>query len=197
MTIRTRGSVLIISITGKLCCGKSTIAQYISQHTLFPTVDVGHVVRDLHQRRTSVTVNKTKREVLQKERDNYTNPDWLWNALFEKICSLYPRHNGCIITGIREPYLLYQLFDRYQVKCITVEVSDFTRYCRLLQRDGYVSPEDFYRMNSLDEELGLPIVLTKSDFVFSNEYCLSELDSVVERMLLGLKIVSKKSHIVS
>lgn len=160
---------MIICVLGYPGSGKTALSREICNYLDLPLVEISEFVHkasgnvDGHKRRDLQNLNKEK---FEKEDCN-----WLWTPLYTRLQEL---DGKCVISGIREPYLLHKVLDGYSdVFVIGLDVSLFNRYSRLCKRDGFVSVDNFRLADRGtlqekfvgDETLGLDITMTRCDII--------------------------------
>ena len=187
---------MIICVIGKAGSGKTTVAKIICEYTDTPLVEVSDFLKQITggTKRHEMNLN---RHVLEK-----SDPDWLWSYIDQALI----RHSrsGCVLSGIREPYLLHKTLQRYEeVKIVGVEASDFTRYSRMCDREenGFISPERFRLTENGtledgfvgDNTLGIGITLSKCETIFDADQTVDDIKGDIQRYLFSTGIL-KREH---
>jgi len=188
---------MLIVVIGRAGSGKTTISKEVCKLTDLPLVEMSTIVQNLQQRskeqRGQININKDQREK--------QNPDWLWCEVYQEIVKVGKGSDkSCIISGIREPYLLYKIRElKSDVFVIGLEVSLFNRYSRLCARDGFMGVKDFRSIDNGtkekdgyvgDNELGLDITLTGCDVIVNANASLGQSVGQIERELFNKGIYS-------
>lgn len=164
---------MIVVILGQAGSGKTTISSELSKRLDCEFIDVSKIVEEV----TSASKRKQGRAFLQKVHETQTDPNWLANPLLERVGS----HNRVIIVvGIREPYLLYRLHDVDDVLIFSIEVNEYERYCRLCQRDRFISVEDFLNYDKGDQLLGLDITLESAHCIIDGNDTIDKVVNAIE-----------------
>lgn len=191
---------MIIVVIGRAGSGKTVAAKEICTLTGFPLVETSDVVRSITKGRKRQEMNLIKHEL------ESNSPDWLWNAMRDAIvdAGLGPERN-CVVSGIREPYLLHKLLnDRFgDIVVLGVEATPFTRYSRLCARDGWISVEDFRKTDDGtlerdnfvgDTTLGIDITLTCCDRIFDANGKVEDLIREIQSYLFQRGILGKSAR---
>ncbi len=187
---------MIIVVVGRAGSGKTVAAKEICKVTGLPLVETSDIVR-------SITKGIKRQEMnLVKHKLEADNSDWLWDAMRDAIVDVGqgPERN-CIISGIREPYLLHKLLnDRFgDVIVLGVEATLFTRYSRLCNR-RWISVEDFRKTDDGtlerdnfvgDNTLGIDITLTRCDRIFNANGRVQDLTREIQGYLFERGILGK------
>lgn len=188
---------MIICVIGKAGSGKTTVGRVISEYTVLPLIEVSDFLKQITggTQRHEMNLN---RHVFEAE-----NPNWLWDHIEQAIND----HDGdCVISGVREPYLLHKILQLYEeVHILGVEASPFTRYSRMCNRaeNGFFSVEDFRLTEDGtledgfigDNTLGIDITLSKCDVMFNADQTVAEMRLDIQKYLFDsgmLKQHSKK-----
>lgn len=195
---------MIIVVVGRAGSGKTVAAKEICKLTGFPLVEASDVVRSITKGRKRQEMNLKKYELEDKD------PDWLWRVMREEILRGRDHARSCVVSGIREPYLLHKILTdewlkQFDIHVLGVEATPFTRYARLCVRDGFMSVEDFRntddgtleRNNFVgDNTLGIDIVLTRCDKVFDANGKLEDLTKDIQSYLFSKGVLgkSRKEH---
>jgi len=160
---------MFILAVGRIGVGKNFVCDLL-QKKWFPGagyIDIGDVVSKIAH------AKRNEREKLQNEITKHKDPDWLFKELEKTIYSKrtggFLHHKGpndaktdvMIMSGLREPYLLYRLMDTYKEDflMLRLDTDDYIRYCRLCSRDEYLSAAQFEEFNERDSRLGLDILM--------------------------------------
>jgi dephospho-CoA kinase len=187
---------MIIVVVGRAGSGKTVAAREICRMTGLPLIETSDIVRSITKGTRRQNMNLVKDDLEAK------NPDWLWNAMKDAIFNVGEGPKcSCVISGIREPYLLYRLLnDRFgDVIVLGVEASPFTRYIRLCDRE-YISVEDFRKTDDGtlerdnfvgDNTLGIDITLTRCDKIFDTNGTTEDLAKNIQYYLFSRGILGK------
>ena len=190
---------MIVVVIGRAGTGKTVASKVIHEYLAWPLIETSDVVRSITKGTARQTMNLNKYE-LERE-----DPDWLWRAMKETIVSLgQGLQRNCIISGIREPYLLYKLLEEDtfgDVVTLGLEATLFTRYSRLCSRDGFISIEDFRKTDHGtlekdnfvgDNTLGIDITLSGCDKILDANGSLEQLRRDIERFLFEKKLLKPR-----
>lgn len=137
-------------IYGKLGSGKTAIGRAFAERTALPRLEVSDVVKSL--------MKATDRQALQSSIDKSDVVEQIKEHIVQFALQ---SSNGCIICGGREPRQLVALEEQYPkivVRRIAICANEYTRYTRLLQRDG-CSVEEFYKYEERDRKIGIDILM--------------------------------------
>ena len=143
---------MIICVVAKMGAGKGLIAKVIANFFSIPVIEVSDIVREVS--------NSVDRKILQLEAKKHKDPMWLYRRLKEKISG------SCVVSGIREPFLLKQLqkdFGKENIKVTKIEIYDKRRRERLSKRDNK-SIEQVIEDEKRDEALGISEVLDAAKY---------------------------------
>lgn len=190
---------MIIVVIGRAGSGKTVISKEVCKLVGIPLVEMSTIVQSLLEKskenRGQINTNIAE---LEKE-----DPDWLWRHVLEAL----QQHNyQCVISGIREPYLLHKIRELKQdILVIGLEVSLFNRYSRLCVRDGFMSIKHFRAIDEGtkekngyvgDNELGIDITLTGCDIIIDANKSLEEVKKEIHKVLFQkerfLRFLSKE-----
>jgi len=148
---------MIICIIGAAGSGKTTIGRRLATHLQSGWVDVSAVVEKISGTRKHIDGRK-KLQSLHKSIEQ-DNPNWLAIPLCQQVDAELKEYGLCVVVGFREPYLLYSLQTKVVPTLVFyLDVDPFRRYCRLCERDGFISVETFQENDKGDEKLGLSII---------------------------------------
>jgi len=186
-----------IVVIGRAGSGKTAVAEEICKLTNLPLIEVSSIVQSLQktskENRGQINLNKDQRE---KE-----DPDWLWREVSRHILD-YGKglDRSCVISGIREPYLLHKIRElKEDMFIIGLEVSLFNRYSRLCHRDGFMSVKDFRKIDDGtrekhdyvgDNELGIDITLTGCDVILDGNKSFDEVKKSIAALLFDRKVLN-------
>lgn len=187
---------MIIVVVGRAGSGKTAAAREICKLTGLPLIETSDVVRSI--------TKGTRRQNMNLVKDNLEakNPDWLWDVMRDTILDVGEGpERSCVISGIREPYLLHKLLnDRFgDVIVLGVEATPFMRYSRLCARE-YISVEDFRKTDDGtlerdnfvgDNTLGIDIVLTRCDKIFDANGTIEDLTKNIQYYLFSRGLFGK------
>ena len=186
---------MIICVLGYPGSGKSVLAKEICKVLNMPLVEVSEFVKiaagnkDGHKRRDL--------QNLQKDELEKQNPDWLWTPIDTRLRLL---GGHCVLSGIREPYLLHKLLQNFSDEFIIgLEVSLFNRYSRLCNRDGFISVKNFRLADNGtvedrfvgDNTLGLDITMSRCDVILDGNKCIDEVIEQLHKCLAEHKIFER------
>lgn len=187
---------MIIVVIGRAGSGKTAVSKEICKLTEMPLVEMSPIVQKLTEG------SKISRGQINTNTDQRTkqDPDWLWSPVHEAL----QQHNyHCVLSGIREPYLLHKIKELKQDTLILgLEVSPFNRYSRLCFRDGFFSVKDFRNIDTGtkkkdgyvgDNELGLDIALTGCDVMIDGNKSLEEVRRGIESLLIDRSIIRPRN----
>jgi cytidylate kinase len=197
---------MIIVILGRAGSGKTVLAKEVSRMTGFPLIEMSTIVQRVlrsskEENRGHVNLNKDS----QEKKD----PDWLWREVKRHMVDYGQGvFRSCVISGIREPYLLHKLLNEPLVESwgkpdilvIGLDANLFNRYSRLCTRDGFMSVQTFRNSDFGtkekdgfvgDNELGIDITLTRCDEVIDGNKPFEQVVRDVEKILFNRKILIK------
>jgi len=173
---------MIIAVLGRAGSGKTTVSAILAARLGCEYIDTSKVVEEV----STLSKGKQGRKALQKVHLKQEDPDWLATPLIERAqASLQvdePRRL-CIVTGIREPYLLYRLQEIDEALVFSIKVNPYMRYCRLCTRDGFISVDDFQISDNGDKLLGLDITFESTHRVIDGEQALENVINDIEVVL--------------
>lgn len=189
---------MIIVVVGRAGSGKTVAAKEICKLTGLPLVETSDVVRSITKGRKRQEMNLIKHELEDKD------PNWLWNAMKEAIFRGRDAERSCVVSGVREPYLLHKILtddwlSKFDVHVLGVEATPFTRYSRLCARDGWMSVEDFRLTDDGtladqfvgDTTLGIDITLTRCDRIFDANGKIEDLTREIQSYLFERGVLGK------
>jgi len=149
---------MIICVVAKMGGGKGFVAKALGKELSLPVIEVSDIVKRIS--------NASARKDLQLELNNHKdNPNWLYDEIKKEI------DGDCLISGIREPFLLDQLekdFGKENIKVTKVMISDKRRRERLVERDKK-SLEEIIGEEKKDEGLGINETLERGQYSISSE----------------------------
>ena len=143
---------MIICVVAKMGGGKGLIATVLANSLAIPVIEVSDIVREV--------TGSTEREILQLEAEKQKDPMWLYKKLKAKI------NGDCVVSGIREPFLLEQLqkdFGKENIQVTKIKICDKRRRERLMKRDSK-SIEQIFKEEKGDEKLGIDEVLKTATY---------------------------------
>lgn len=186
---------MIICVLGYPGSGKTVLAKEVCKVLNMPLVEVSEFVKvaagnkDGHKRRDL--------QNLQKDELEKQNHDWLWTPIHTRLLEL---EGHCVLSGIREPYLLHKLLQAFSdVFIIGLEVNLFNRYSRLCNRDGFVSVKNFRLADNGtvedrfvgDNTLGLDITITRCDVILDGNKNIENVLTQLHKCLAEHKIFDR------
>jgi dephospho-CoA kinase len=190
---------MIIAVIGRAGTGKTVASKVIHEYLGWPLVETSDVVRSITKGTVRQSMNLNKYE-LERE-----DPDWLWKAMKDNVINVSEGfQRNCIISGIREPYLLFKLLEENisgDVVTLGLDATLFTRYSRLCLRDGFISVEDFRKTDNGilekdnfvgDNTLGIDITLSRCDKILNANGSLEQLRRDIERFLFEYKLLKPR-----
>lgn len=170
---------MIVAILGKAGSGKTAVAKEVSKALEYPLLETSNYLKKIGQLADSHQQREQLHDVKYGFQDK--DPDWLWKHIEVDLDTLKDK---CVISGIREPYLLYKVISRYEsVFVVGLEVSLFNRYARICQRDGYISTEKFVFHDHGDVDLGIDIALAGCDVLVDANGPLTQVVGTVIQLL--------------
>ncbi len=185
---------MIVCVIGRAGSGKTTAAKIVCELTDMPLVEMSDFLKH-------ITGGSERHEMnLNKDQFEKDNPDWLWQHVEKALDS----HDGdCVLSGIREPYLLHKVLQRYEdVHIIGVNASPFTRYSRMCDRaeGGFFSVERFRLTEDGtvedgfvgDNTLGIDITLSKCDIIFDGDGSVDHLKDSIQSFLFDRNIIKMR-----
>ena len=187
---------MIIVVVGRAGSGKTVVSKEVCKLMDLPLVEMSTIVQSFLKASKEQRGQINKDTAVREKQD----PDWLWKL----VCDTLQQHNfHCVLSGIREPYLLHKIRQLKQEVCVVgLEVSLFNRYSRLCNRDGFMSVKDFRSIDNGtkekdgyvgDNELGIDITLTGCDFIVDANGTLEEVRHSIESTLMTKKIILPQS----
>ena len=187
---------MIIVVIGRAGSGKTTYSKEICKMTEMPLVEMSTIVQNLTEG------SKTSRGQINTNTDQRAknDPDWLWNPVHKAL----QQHNcHCVLSGIREPYLLHKIKAlKQETLVLGLEVSLFHRYSRLCFRDGFFSVKEFRNIDTGtkekdgyvgDNELGIDITLTGCDVMIDGNKSLEEVKREIESLLIDRAVIRPRN----
>lgn len=187
--------MIIICVIGKAASGKTTVARFVAECTEMPLVEMSDFLKKITGGTERYEMN-LNRHVLEAE-----NPDWLWNHVDQALQQY--KNTGCVLSGIREPYLLHKVLQRYEdVYVVGVEASPFNRYSRMCARteNGFFSVHDFRLSEDGtledgfvgDNTLGIDITLSRCEKIFNADGSVHSMQNEIQKYLFDSGILSRK-----
>lgn len=170
--------MLIISVVGGLSSGKTTIAKIFAEKLNCKVIEISSLVKKF----TKSSDRKKLQDEIHKHKDNV---NWLYDEWVHELNSVARGFNVVVVSGIREPILLCKMMESNAVVSVSVITNDFIRYKRLVEREGYISSNDFRLANKKDKELGLDITMSMSDYSIDSALSLNAVEKCVEQILIG------------
>ena len=187
---------MIIVVIGRAGSGKTTYSKEICKMTEMPLVEMSMIVQNLTEG------SKASRGQINANTDQRakSDPDWLWNPVHEAL----QQHNyHCVLSGIREPYLLHKIkVLKQETLVLGLEVSLFNRYSRLCFRDGFFSVKEFRNIDIGtkeedgyvgDDELGIDITLTGCNVMIDGNKSLEEVRREIESLLIDRAVIRPRN----
>lgn len=187
---------MIVVVIGRAGTGKTVVSKEICKLTGLPLIETSDFLK-------AITGGKQRCEMnLSKDQFEKDDPDWLWKHMESRIREV----GNCVVSGIREPYLLHKLLTVFDdVNVVGLEATSFTRYSRLCSRDGFISVEDFRLTDTGtlkdrfvgDTTLGLDITLTRCDILVDANQDLDGVKRQVQAYLFDRGIIrrsNRRSH---
>lgn len=190
---------MIIAVIGRAGTGKTVASKVIHEYLAWPLIETSDVVSSITKGTARQSMNLNKYELERKD------PDWLWKVMKAHITGIgQGLQRNCIVSGIREPYLLFKLLEENMfgdVVILGLEATLFTRYSRLCSRDGFISVEDFRKTDDGtlekdnfvgDNTLGIDISLSRCDKILDANGSLEQLRKDIERFLFDYKFLKPR-----
>jgi len=192
---------MIIVVVGRAGSGKTAVAKEICKLMDLPLVEMSTIVQNF------LKASKEHRGEINKDIADHEkqDPDWLWKEVEREIIKVGKgagRH--CVLSGIREPYLLHKIRQwKWTDVCVVgLEVSEFNRYSRLCNRDGFVSVKEFKKIDNGtkekdgyvgDNELGIDITLTGCNFMVNANGTLEEVRNSISKLFMTKEIITPQN----
>lgn len=168
---------MIICTVGKIKSGKSKLADIIQEVLNIPIIEVSSLVKQF-------AMSKVRKD-LQLEKENHkNNPNWLYDKIKEKI------ECNCIVSGIREQYLLDQLkkdFENEQIIVIAAQISNEERQRRAMILNNKTKQE-FLDDELRDNEFDIDKLITEAHYSINTELSLEATTNSLHNLINELKI---------
>lgn len=192
---------LLVGLTGNICSGKSTVAQYLKELGAY-VIDTDKVAHELYEKDISIRDNlifylgaeilnkdfKIDREklgsIVYKDKSAMKRLESLvWPKVSEKVDQLISEEKGIII--IEAPMLYESGMDKKHDKNVLVVVDEETQLQRLMERKNISKEEAFIRVNSQMPQFEKQC---KADYFLCNMGSLSSLKNKVKFLYCLLEV---------
>jgi len=166
---------MIICVVAMMGGGKGLVAKELAKALGFPVFEVSDIVREV--------TNSKDRKTLQLETENQEDPMWLYKKIKAKI------DGNCVISGIRESFLIEELqkdFGKENITVTKIEICDKSRRERLMGRDNK-SLEEILSDEKRDEKLGIVETLTLAEYFVDTNGSMEESTEQTKSLALLIK----------